>query len=144
METAIYVGLPNYAKEIRQKVFIDEQGFKNEFDEIDDTAAHIVLFDNKVPVATCRIFWDTKMNSYILGRLAVVKEYRGKNIGSAIVREAEQYVKKIGGKCIALHAQCSAVNFYKKLGFIEFGDIENDEWCPHIWMKKCIFTRPPF
>lgn len=138
METVIYEGIPNYAKEIRQEVFINEQGFKNEFDAIDDIATHIVLFNKKVPIATCRIFWNTEINSYILGRLAVVKEYRGKNIGSVIVREAEQYVKKIGGKCIALHAQCRVSNFYKKLGFIEFGDIENEEWCPHIWMKKCL------
>ena len=30
METVIYKGIPNYAKEVRQKVFVDEQGFHNE------------------------------------------------------------------------------------------------------------------
>ena len=39
------------------------------------------------------------MNAYVLGRLAVIKEYRGKNLGSVIVKEAEQYIKKIGGIC---------------------------------------------
>ena len=57
METVIYEGIPNYAKEVRQKVFVDEQGFHNEFDDIDETATHIVMFDeDKIPIATCRIF----------------------------------------------------------------------------------------
>ncbi len=95
MGALIYEGIPDCAKEIRKQVFVDEQGFQNEFDKIDDTAAHIVLLDkDKTPVATCRVFWDAEMDSYILGRLAVMKEYRGKNIGSDMVREAEQYVQK--------------------------------------------------
>lgn len=136
MKTVIYSSIPDCAKEIRQKVFINEQGFQNEFDDIDDTAIHIVLFDDKIPIATCRIFYDTAMNSYILGRLAVIKEYRGKNIGSLVMNQAEQYIQKQGGKRISLHAQCKAAAFYKKLGFTEFGSIENDEACPHIWMQK--------
>ncbi len=137
METVIYEGISNYAKEVRQKVFVDEQGFHNEFDGIDETATHIVMFDeDKIPIATCRIFWDTVMNTHILGRLAVIKEYRSKNIGSIIVKEAEKYIQKDGGKCIALHAQCRATAFYQKLGFTEFGDIDDVEGCPHIWMKK--------
>lgn len=137
MNTEIYEGLSDYAKEIRQKVFVKEQGFQNEFDDIDKTATHIVLFhDEKTPIATCRIFWNETMDMYILGRLAVVKEYRGKNIGSLLVREAEKYIHKKGGKSIALHAQCRVTAFYNKLGFTEFGDIEDEEGCPHIWMKK--------
>ncbi len=137
MRVSVYESLPNDAKDIRKAVFINEQGFQNEFDEIDNEAAHIVLYDEEeVPVATCRVFWDSSMNAYVLGRLAVIEEYRGKSIGSIMLKEAEIYVKKKGGKTIILHAQCRAVEFYKKSGFIEFGKVENDEGCPHIWMKK--------
>lgn len=137
METVIYEGIPAYAKEIRQKVFVDEQGFQDEFDDIDDAAAHIVAFnEDKAPIATCRIFQDAARDSYILGRLAVTKEYRGQKIGSVIVQEAEQYVQKKGGKRIALHAQCTAAAFYQKSGYTEFGDIEDEQGCPHIWMQK--------
>lgn len=137
MKTAIYERIPDCAKEIRHNVFVREQGFQKEFDETDNTATHIVLFDpNEIPVATCRVFWDAEMESYILGRLAVVKEYRGKNIGSIIVKEAERYVQKMGGKSIALHAQCRVSAFYKKLGYVESGDVEDEEGCPHIWMRK--------
>lgn len=137
IKTAIYENIPDSAKEIRQKVFAEEQGFLDEFDETDTAAAHIVVFDqDEAPVATCRVFWDTEMDSYILGRLAVVKEYRGRNIGSVAVREAEQYVQKKGGKSIALHAQCRASAFYEKLGYTESGDIEDEQGCPHVWMRK--------
>ncbi len=139
MKTVVYDNIPNYAKEIRQKVFIDEQGFCHEFDNIDKISAHIVMFNEyNTPVATCRIFWDSIMNSYVLGRIAVVKEYRRKNIGSVMVKEAEKYVQKKGGKSITLHSQCRITSFYQKLGFTEFGDIDDEEGCPHIWMKKYI------
>ncbi len=139
METAVYEGVPDCAKEIRQKVFVEEQGFLDEFDETDAAAAHIVLFDkDKLPIATCRVFWKESMGAYILGRLAVRKEFRGKNIGSAVVRKAEQYVKEQGGSCIALHAQCQAAGFYRKLGFRESGAADEEQGCPHVWMRKSI------
>jgi len=59
--------IPNYTKEIRRKVFMNEQGFHHEFDNIDKVSVHIVVFNEyKTPVATYRIFWDSIMNSYIL------------------------------------------------------------------------------
>lgn len=41
---------------IRIKVFMEEQGFKNEFDDIDNRAIHIVLYKEGKPVGTCRVF----------------------------------------------------------------------------------------
>lgn len=142
MRVSIYENFPNEAKEIRKAVFMNEQGFQNEFDDIDHEAAHFVLFDDdEAPAATCRVFWDDEMNAYVLGRLAVLKEYRGRNLGSLLLQEVERYVAEKEGKDIVLHAQCRAVGFYGKMGFIEYGAIENDEGCPHIWMKKSIKRR---
>lgn len=139
MRVLVYERFPIAARAIREEVFIREQGFEKEYDEMDDTAAHILLFDdNDAPAATCRVFWNARMNAYTLGRLAVVKEHRGKNFGSIVVREAENYVRNKGGKELVLHSQCRAAGFYAKLGFTEFGEIEDDEGCPHIWMKKYI------
>ena len=137
MKAVIYENIPDCAREIRKKVFTDEQGFQNEFDETDITATHIVLFDqNDLPIATCRVFWDAAIDSYILGRLAVIREYRGKNIGSRMVKEAEQYVRSKKGNCLTLHSQCRVSDFYKKSGYTEFGEVEEEEGCPHIWMRK--------
>ena len=41
---------------VRTKVFVEEQGFKNEFDDIDKTALHILCYIDKRPVAVGRIY----------------------------------------------------------------------------------------
>ena len=139
MKLQVFSSLPEAAKTIREKVFTDEQGFTVEFDDIDEIAAHLVLFDeDNTPVATCRIFKELGQDFYTLGRLAVIKEYRGKKLGLLLLQEAERYVKENGGNCIVLHAQQTVTEFYKKAGFTEFGDVEYDEGCPHIRMKKYI------
>lgn len=53
----IYDEIPEEAKTIREAVFINEQGFKDEFDEIDDVAKHVLLFEGDIPVGTCRFFF---------------------------------------------------------------------------------------
>lgn len=40
-----YTGLNNDIIKIRTSVFIEEQEFKNEFDDTDETCSHIVLYD---------------------------------------------------------------------------------------------------
>lgn len=147
MKVAIYETLTDPAREIRKNVFIDEQGFEEEYDEIDEAAVHFVLFEDEPSlieqsaivqsaIATCRVFWNEEMNAYTLGRLAVIAKSRGKNIGSILVHEVEKYVRLRGGTEIVLHAQCRASEFYRKLGFVEFGEVQDEEGCPHIWMRK--------
>ena len=139
MRVEIFQVIPKQAMEIRKKVFVEEQGFQNEFDDMDLLATHFVaLDDSDTPIATGRVFKGQENGTYILGRLAVLKESRGKNIGSLIVEKAEEYVKKIGREQIQLHAQCRVVAFYNKLGFSSFGEMEEEEGCPHIWMRKML------
>lgn len=45
MYTKIFTTLPQEAKNIRIEVFMKEQGFENEFDDIDTISHHIVVFD---------------------------------------------------------------------------------------------------
>ena len=54
MNYKIYDQLPQEAKKIRIKVFMEEQGFKNEFDDIDEVCKHLVVFDQKKEIGTCR------------------------------------------------------------------------------------------
>jgi len=134
----IKVGLENNpdAKLIRENVFVHEQGFENEFDDIDEKAVHCVVYDGGFPVATGRMF-DEGGQAHI-GRIAVVKAYRGRQIGSAVVSALEDYAKAHGYKETALSAQIRAKEFYRKLGYKEFGKEYLDEYCPHVMMKKTI------
>lgn len=137
MKIEVYKSLPEEARQIRQTVFVEEQGFHEEFDQTDNAAVHFVAYgEDELPVGTCRVFWDTGMEGYVLGRFAVLREYRNKHIGAALIREAEKYVQKAGGKNISLHAQCQVSGFYRKQGFAEYGEVEDEQGCPHVWMKK--------
>lgn len=131
-----YNYLPEEAKKIRREVFVKEQGFYDEYDEFDDIAKHMVMYSNEEPISTCRIYYNSEKESYIIGRVAVLKEWRGKNIGRRILNAAEEYIRENGGKSVMLSGQVRVAGFYEKLGYIKQGETYLDEGCPHIWMKK--------
>lgn len=135
MKFEVYDYLPDAAKKIREEVFCNEQGFKNEFDETDNVSVHFVAFENDVPIATCRIYLNGE-NIYCIGRIAVIKAFRGKNIGARIIEEAENYIRKKGGTKIIISAQTRVEEFYRKQGYLPDGEIYFDEYCPHIKMFK--------
>lgn len=133
----IYCSLPNDAKFIRETVFMKEQGFVNEFDEKDTGAKHIVLYnDENKPMATCRYFPDEEGTVYFVGRIAVLKEFRQKSYGAAMLREAERQIRNTGATEIRLAAQVRAAGFYEKSGYSIMGREFLEEGCPHIWMHK--------
>ena len=134
----IFDKLPSDAIMIRELVFVEEQGFKNEFDEIDEDnkTMHIVAYKDDVPIGTCRFYM--KDGEYNIGRIAVVKEYRGKGVGAIIVEYAEEKIYEMGGTEISLSAQVRIKSFYEKMGYVCEGNIYLDEMCPHIRMRKSI------
>lgn len=136
MNTKKYTTLPQEAKDIRVEVFMKEQGFENEFDDIDDISFHIVVFDEEKPIGTCRFFKEN--NHYTIGRVAVLKEYRNQHIGNVLLERAEKEIKKLNGDLIVVHAQVRVSPFYESQGYIQFGQIDDDEGVPHMWMKKKI------
>ena len=123
-------------KNIREEVFIKEQGFEYEFDDIDYEATHFLLFVDNKPVGTCRLFFDKELNAYHLGRVAVKKEYRHLGVGSILLLEVEKYLCQLGVDSVILGSQITATDFYKKNGYVEYGDIYLDEGVEHIHMKK--------
>lgn len=132
----VYDKLPQEAVYIRTTVFVEEQGFNEEFDTIDDFSTHLVLFCDDKAAAVCRFYFDNDRNEYLIGRLAVLPQYRGKGFGADLVVEAEEIIRSRGGKSISLHSQCQAQQFYEKLGFSAYGESDFDEDCPHQWMRK--------
>lgn len=136
MKYTLSKGLTNSpdARVIRQSVFVEEQGFEYEFDDIDETALHLVLYDeNDNPCATGLLFFDGCMK---IGRIAVMKEYRGQSLGSEVIAILEEKALELGANHIELSAQIQAKDFYKKLGYTEIGEIYKEEFCPHIKMFK--------
>lgn len=138
MEIRISQGLDNApeAAEIRRTVFINEQGFENEFDDIDVYAFHAVLFAEDNAPAACGRLYSTDGKCFTVGRIAVMKHFRRKGYGESIVKALEKKARELGGIETELSAQVRAKVFYEKLGYSPFGEEYFDEYCPHIAMRK--------
>ncbi|HEX3026193.1 MAG TPA: GNAT family N-acetyltransferase [Clostridia bacterium] len=121
------------AHEIREKVFVKEQGFEHEFDQTDHEALHVVLYLDGVPVATARLFSE-QGRVFHVGRVAVLKDYRGSHLGAALMKEVVRKAEQLGAEKIVLGAQKQAEPFYRKLGFLSENDCYFDEGCPHVNM----------
>lgn len=126
--------LPETARQIRTAVFVDEQGFQEEFDTIDHIAYHVVLSQGATPLGTGRVFQDH--GTWHIGRLAVHRAYRKKHLGAQMLTALEKIAWREGAECVVLNAQVRAQEFYRKQGYTAYGDTFLDENCPHIAMKK--------
>ena len=98
--------------------------------------AKLILTDNGEPVSTGRLF--TENGDYHIGRIAVMKPYRGKGLGREIVSLLESKISELGGGTAVLSAQTRVKGFYEAMGYTAYGDEYFDEYCPHISMKKII------
>ena len=134
MEIKIYNSLPEEAIAIRKKVFMDEQGFVSDFDATDDSSHHLVMFDSGRAVATCRVF--SCECGFAVGRIAVIREYRGRHCGASLLYAAEKLIKKLGGHKVIIHAQLRVQAFYQKLGYRLSGLADEDGECPHVYLEK--------
>lgn len=125
------------AAALRREVFIEEQGFASEFDEIDATAWHVLISDQSIPCGTGRIFEDPAgSGAYHLGRIAVKQSYRKQGVGSLILKSLEEKAAQLGAKEFSLSSQVQARGFYEKAGYQAYGEEYMDQHVPHIAMKK--------
>ena len=137
-----FTKLPPEAKKLREDIFVNEQHFKNEFDDIDNRAVHLVFYERDRSLAVCRYYRDeTVSGKYILGRIAVAKDQRGRHIGKRLLDIAEKNIAAEGGHMIGLSAQVQARSFYEKSGYRAAGEVYLDEDCPHIYMEKNLNKR---
>ena len=124
------------AADIRHNVFVIEQKCDPnlEIDEFDADAIHLLAMHGDDCIGTGRIF---KYNdSYHMGRICVLSEYRNMNFGYDIVKSLCDKVFKIDADTkILIHAQKYVEHFYEKFGFTSYGDIFFEENIPHIKME---------
>ncbi|MEO0416210.1 MAG: GNAT family N-acetyltransferase [Verrucomicrobiota bacterium] len=117
---------------IRHQVFIVEQQVppEIEIDEADPEAIHFLALEHSgKAIGTCRLLLTGK-----IGRVAVLKPWRGKGIGRNLMQAAMQHAAERGLQMVSLDAQCSSREFYEKLGFEGVGEIFEEVGMPHIKM----------
>jgi predicted GNAT family N-acyltransferase len=103
---------------IRFSVFVEEQGVPREMelDQADAHSLHAVAFDDAEPVGTGRLLPDGH-----IGRMAVLKAWRGRGIGGQILHRLMQQARERGDREVVLSAQVDASAFYRAHGFAEEG-----------------------
>jgi len=122
---------------IRRRVFITEQNIPPnlEYDEDDRTALHMLAKDGGKAIGTARVLFLSN-NQAKLERLAVLKSFRGRGIGSEVISFLEKELKNQGIKKVILHAQYRAIAFYKSCGYQETGTPFWEVGIKHIKMQK--------
>lgn len=119
---------------IRETVFMQEQGVpaELEWDGEDGDAIHLLATnDEGNPIGCARILSDGH-----IGRMAVLKAWRGRGVGRALLQRAVEVVDGIGCREAFLDAQRYAIPFYERLGFIAEGEEFLDAGIPHRHMRR--------
>lgn len=127
---------------IRKTVFCQEQNVavEREIDGKDSEAVHFLACINDMPAGTARMRFVTYGQETHtvakLERIAVLKEFRDKSVGVALVKKMIHYAHKQGYIECVLESQVSVIPFYEKFGFVEEGDTFYDANILHKAMRR--------
>lgn len=123
---------------LRYDVFVLEKGIAKavEFAEKEDASTiYCVLFQGERPVATARLLHSKTAR---IGRVATSKQHRKMGYGRLVVQALERYASELGYKEVELHAELTAVPFYKKMAYQPVGTVYQEDGIPCQTMKKRI------
>lgn len=127
---------------LRTDIFVVEQNCPYpEIDGRDQEAIHFYASYNKVVIAYCRIFLPGSLYSKeaSIGRIAVVKDYRGNNLGHIIVDKSLQIIeKKVGKTDVKISAQAYLKKFYEDHGFKTISEEYVWDGIPHFDLIRAI------
>lgn len=123
---------------IRTAVFMEEQGFQQEFDAVDDSPKthHMVMTLDGRAVGCCRWYPAEKPGEWLLGRVAVVPDMRRKGIASTVVTEAVLRIREVGGVKVTVGAQSYVQSLYTQMNFAVSGEPYMDEGVEHVPMTR--------
>ncbi len=113
---------------VRTAVFVKEQGVavSIELDDQDAACRHVLALADEMPVGTGRLTPEGK-----IGRMAVLADWRGRGVGSALLQELLAVAAQSGLGAVYLHAQVSALGFYESFGFRAEGPVFDEAAIPH-------------
>lgn len=114
---------------VRRTVFIDEQDVPEalEWDGDDAVSLHALAQDAQgQAIGTGRLLPDGH-----IGRMAVVRDWRSRGVGRAILGLLVACGRKRGDKVLYLNAQIHALGFYERQGFVAHGEEFMDAGIPH-------------
>ena len=111
-----------------------EQGVPPEL-EMDEQDAHcdhaLAYAANGAAVGTGRLLPDGH-----IGRMAVLREYRGKGVGALLLQALVEQARRRGHAFARLNAQIQAAGFYRRFGFDIAGPEFMEAGIPHVPMQR--------
>jgi ElaA protein len=126
---------------VRAKVFVVEQKcFYQDVDGLDlvEGTRHVLGQRAGRLAAYARVLAPAAEQAVPrIGRVLVVPELRGRDLGRAVVRRAmwvcaEQWPERP----VELAAQAHLTRFYAELGFTPVGEVFDEDGIPHQWMRR--------
>ena len=124
---------------VREAVFVQEQRVpvELELDALDPRSRHVLARDRDGrAVGTARLTPDGR-----IGRMAVLREWRGSGVGSALLHALLRQAREDGRDGVALNAQVEAIPFYARHGFVAHGGRFMEAGIEHQAMRLR-FDRP--
>ena len=121
---------------VRIAVFVVEQGVPEDIerDAFDAVSRHAIARDEAgAVVATGRLLPDGH-----IGRMAVAAPLRGKGVGGAVLEALVAEAARAGLAEVALNAQVHALAFYRRHGFVEYGEVFMEAGIPHRAMRRTL------
>ena len=121
------------AKRIRFDVFVDEQRVpaEIELDEHDAQCVHALAYIDGRAIGTGRLLPDGH-----IGRMAVLKAWRGHGAGRALLRALIEEARQRGDREVLLSSQVHALGFYRAEGFEPEGPVYEEAGIPHQAMRQ--------
>ena len=108
-----------------------------EIDAHEDACRHLLARTDGRPCATAR--WRRYGDGIAkIERVAVLEPWRGRGIGSALMRAVIADVRSVASAATTyrLGSQDQAIPFYERLGFTIVGEGFMDAGIPHHWMQS--------
>lgn len=119
---------------IRTKVFVDESRVdqEDEYDGFDHLSHHFLALFDGTPAGAAR--WRIIQGSgrVRLERIAVLKEFRRKGVGTALVKKMLTFIPE--DQEVFVRAQSTNLDFFENLGFKVQGDEFQEAGIPHFEM----------
>lgn len=136
IEEGEWVHLGAAAGKVRETVFVAEQGVpaEMEYDRWDPNSLHALARGPAgEPIGTGRLLPDGH-----IGRMAVLKDWRNQGVGTMLLLHLMDAARKHGIEHLALNAQITAEDFYRRFGFVREGAEFTEAGIPHVRMTRML------
>ncbi len=112
--------------QLRYKILLEPLGLKflDSFRDKESSYLHVGCIENLDDQLVGGLVLAPVNNEEVrMMQVAVETRYQGEGIGRDLVKYAEKRAKDSGFSKIVMHAMLSVVNFYEKIGYVQEGDI---------------------